>query len=120
MVYENNIFFTKAVSNTIVSFFRLYSTHKLNGQFRRLICYLTYRNDPENLNVSRSSIFLQYIGYPMDFAGTVNLLEPYGNTKKITPPFTSTIPSVIASIKVSFNIYLGDYIWSLDNFILVL
>lgn len=81
-------------------FSRLYSTHKSDKDFRRIICYLTTLNNVVHSEANQFPIFLQYVGYPSNLVGTKSLLKPHGNAKKTTRPFTSSSPSVLADIRV--------------------
>jgi hypothetical protein len=66
-----------------------------------MIYYLNKYKDIDDPSGQVFPIFLEYAGYPTDSSERNDLHEPHGNAKKITPPFTSTVPSFIANIRMS-------------------
>ncbi|CAF1124197.1 unnamed protein product [Didymodactylos carnosus] len=73
--------------NDVVKLNRFYATNKSDPNLRRMICYTTKNIDTEHL-----PIFLQYIS-PTSLIQTP-VIMPYGNSTKLSRPFTSTEPSL--------------------------
>ncbi|CAF4182161.1 unnamed protein product, partial [Didymodactylos carnosus] len=75
---------------------RIYATNKSDPPLRRMICYTTKH---EENNVESIPIFVQYV-WPRKNPSVQKLsLKPHGNASKIARPFTSTVPTVLSSLR---------------------